>query len=236
MLLLLLFFFFRRRRRSKTLFFYLFFFLSSSSSSSSSLEATLTLPCDDTSTPFDERNSLPFSKPFSKLSREEEDPAKRRRCGENRARRLVEKDVGPRRACDDPLSLCAFRSKRVGKKRVSSARVFLWQRREIFLFFLFFFGFFGRTTNKKERSNCQPKSEPGNFVKKNLKTERFLCASIRVYQNATCYRSVTKRRLSPLRGVMPKVTRERTEENNAILVSASSSSSSSSRWSGALGR
>ena len=127
-------------------------------------------------------------------------------------------------------SLCAFRSKRVGKTRVSSARVFLWQRREIFLFFLFF-GFFGRTTNKKERSNCQPKSEPGNFVKKNLKTERFL---VRFYSCIPkCYVLQIRNKapsFSAPRCDAKSEARERTEENNAI-VSASSSSSSSSRWS-----
>tara|TARA_B100000073_G_scaffold347781_2_gene363331 strand:+ start:127 stop:450 length:324 start_codon:yes stop_codon:yes gene_type:complete len=107
---------------------------------------------------------LPFSKPFSKLSREEEDPAKRRRCGENRARRLVEKDVGPRRACDDPKLALRFSFKAGGKdKSFERARIFVAKARDIFVFFVFF-GFFGRTTNKKERNNCQPKSEPGNFV------------------------------------------------------------------------
>jgi len=78
---------------------------------------------------------LPFS-PFS-LSWEEEDPAKQRRCGENRARRLVEKDVGPRRACDDPLAL-RFSFKAGGKdKSFERARIFVAKARDIFVFFVF---------------------------------------------------------------------------------------------------
>ena len=181
--------------------------------------------------PSTNETSLPFSKPFSKLSWEEEDPAKRRRCGENRARRLVEKDVGPRRACDDPLAL-RFSFKAGGKdKSFERARIFVAKARDIFVFFVFF-GFFGRTTNKKERSNCQPKSEPGNFcVKKNVKTERFL---VRFYSCIPkCYVLQIRNKapsFSAPRCDAKSEARERTEENNAI-VSASSSSSSSSRWS-----
>ena len=130
-------------------------------------------------------------------------------------------------------SLCAFRSKRVGKTRVSSARVFLWQRREIFLFFLFFFDFLGER-QKKRKGVTQPKAQKRArqfCVKKNLKTERFL---VRFYSCIPkCYVLQIRNKapsFSAPRCDAKSEARERTEENNAI-VSASSSSSSSSRWS-----
>jgi len=110
------------------------------------------------------------------LFREEEDPAKQhaafvfasfasgwetRRCGENRARRLVEKDVGPRRACDDPLAL-RFSFAGGKDKSFERARIFVAKARDIFVFFVFLI--FWENDKKKERSNCQPKSEPGNFA------------------------------------------------------------------------
>ena len=146
-----------------------------------------------------------------------------RRCGENRARRLVEKD-GPRRACDDPLARFSFGGGK--EKSFERARIFVAKARDIFVFF---WDFLGEENEKKGKEvTASPASQA--ILRKETKTGRFL---VRFYSCIPkCYVLQIRNKapsFSAPRCDAKSEARERTEENNAIV--SASLSSSSSRWS-----
>ena len=159
LLLLLLLLFFFQKKRSKTLFFCLFFFSPPPPPPPPPSRPTLTLPCDDTSTPFDE-TSLPFSKPFSKLSRE---------GGHKTASVRREQSTAPGRercwAATRTMHRFALFVQSGWERQEFRRAYFCGKGEDIFVFFVFF-GFFGRTTKKRKAQ----KRARQFCVKKNLKT------------------------------------------------------------------